>query len=341
MKRELIILVLFAAFSLNAQVDINGGPTNVPVEGVIDGVVMKEIIPTKRMIPYEFVREADMMWSKRIHRYIDKREKQNLTLFFPYDQISEGMEVGTINWIKNASRYSLWTIIRENIIKGNLTVYYPYNPLRQSVTDGDQLKYPLETRRNTSVPFEKDEDFNKILIEHKMFGFVDESIALEAIPDPENPDEPLISENPVTGELEIQYYPRPIEYYTSKDIVRYDIKEDWFFDKERSVLDVRIIAIAPVVLDKQSNTYKDLFWLYFPECRFVFNNYYTYNTKNDSQWMSFDDYFWKRQFTSTIYQQSDVFDRKIEEFRYGIDALLESNKITEDIRVWEHDLWHF
>ena len=26
----------------------------------------------------------------------------------------------------------------------------------------------------------------------------------------------------------------------------YNIKEDWFFDKERSILDKRIIAIAPV-----------------------------------------------------------------------------------------------
>lgn len=341
MKRILIIGSLLTAFGVNAQVDINGGPTNVPVEGVIDGVVMKEIIPTKRMIPYEFVREADMMWSKRIHRYIDKREKQNLTLFFPNDPIYEGAEIGTTNWIKNSSRYSLWTIIRENIIKGNLTVYYPYNPLQQRVLDGDQLKYPLEIKRNTAIPFEKDEEFSKVLIDQKMFGIVDETVPLEAIPDPNNPEDPLMELNPVTGAMEIKYYPRPIVYITSQDIARYHVKEDWFFDKERSVLDVRIIAISPVVLDLSSNTYRELFWLYFPECRFVFNNYYTYNTKNDSQWMSFDDYFWKRQFASTIYKQSDVFDRTIEQYRYGIDALIESQKITEDIRTFENDLWHF
>lgn len=341
MKRILIIGGLLTAFGVNAQVDINGGPTNVPVEGVIDGVVMKEIIPTKRMIPYEFVREADMMWSKRIHRYIDKREKQNLTLFYPNDLITDGAEIGTTNWIKNSSRYSLWTIIRENIIKGNLTVYYPYNTLYESMRDGDQLKYPLEIKRNTAIPFEKDEAFRKILVDAKMFGIVDESAPLEEIPDPNNPDEPLMELDPVTGVMAIKYYDRPIKYIMSQDIARYHVKEDWFFDKERSVLDVRIIAIAPVVLDLSSNTYRELFWLYFPECRFVFNNYYTFNTKNDSQWMSFDDYFWKRQFASTIYKQSDVFDRTIEQYRYGIDALIESQKITEDIRTFENDLWHF
>lgn len=35
-------------------------------------------------------------------------------------------------------------------------------------------------------------------------------------------------------------------YLTSRAITAYNIKEDWFFDKERSVLDKRIIAIAPV-----------------------------------------------------------------------------------------------
>lgn len=335
MKRLVLIFSTLSVLSISAQVDINGGPTNVPVEGVIDGVVMKEIIPTKRMIPYEFVREADMMWSKRIHRYIDKREKQNLTLFYPLDDRNDGSE-GTEIWIKNSSRYSLWTIIRENIMKGNLTVYYPMNPDYEQVKDGDQLKYPLAVKRNTSISFWKDTAFTKLLMGNMMFGAEDKSTRGRYVKTYDGMDDSI---DPVTG----NYIPIPSDYfyYTSADIARYNIKEDWFFDKERSVLDVRIIAIAPVLFDKESNTYRDLFWLYFPECRFVFNNYYTYNTKNDSQWMSFDDYFWKRQFSSTIYKQSDVFDRKIEDYRYGIDALIESQKITEEVRTFENDLWHF
>lgn len=351
MKRILLSLVISScAFGLNAQVDINGGPTNIPTEGVVDGVVIKEIIPTKRMIPYEYVRENDMMWSQRIHRYIDAREKENQPLFYPFDQIFEGEQgpSGPELWVKNGSRYSLWTVIRENIIKGNLTVYYPYNPLQPlNVRDGDQLKYPLEVKRNTSIPFYQDTAFKKLLFEG-LFGYEDRINSVrEVILDPRDPsgETPLYDTvgtdengNPI---LEEKMTPYDMVTYTSKDIMRYNVKEDWFFDKERSVLDQRIIAIAPVVLDKESNEYKELFWLYFPECRFVFNNYYVYNTKNDSQWMSFDDFFWKRLFNSTIYQKSDVFDRKIEDFRYGIDALIESQKITDDIRNIEHDVWHF
>lgn len=344
-----ISFVSICAFSLNAQIDINGGPTNIPVEGVVDGVVIKEIIPTKRMIPYEFVREADMMWSKRIHRYIDKREKLNLPLFFPNDDIFEGPEGpnGPEEWVKNTSRYSLWTVIRENILKGNLTIYMPYNPNQFRLRDGDQLKYPLEVKRNVSIPFYDDAPFKERVFQG-FLGFEDRiNSTREVIIDPNDPygETPLYDTLGIDEEgypiLEERMTPYDMVSYTSRDIVRYNIKEDWFFDKERSVLDQRIIAIAPVVFNQENKTYEELFWLYFPECRFVFNNYYVYNTKNDSQWMSFDDFFWKRQFTSTIYQQSDVFDRKIEDYRYGIDALLESQKITEDIRTFENDLWHF
>jgi gliding motility associated protien GldN len=127
------------------------------------------------------------------------------------------------------------------------------------------------------------------------------------------------------------------------------LKEDWFFDKERAQLDVRIIAIAPVVYDveedasgnKQITGLKELFWLYFPHCRFIFNNYLVYNESNDAQWMSFDDLFWKRRFNAVIYKESNVFERDIEAYRTGVDALMESQKIKEEIRTIEHDVWQF
>jgi hypothetical protein len=66
MKRLLLIGSLVFGFGASAQ-EINGGPVNVQGD-VIDGVYIKEHIPTKRMIPYEFVREADVVWSKRVWR---------------------------------------------------------------------------------------------------------------------------------------------------------------------------------------------------------------------------------------------------------------------------------
>ena len=178
-----------------------------------------------------------------------------------------------------------------------------------------------------------------------------------------------------------------VNFVSSQSISAYNIKEDWFFDKERSVLDKRIIAIAPVarykpmdmedslaswevsiepfdrfrnfvginatgaqiILDKDGNPElyngstieRELFWLYFPELRNVIVNYFVYNEKSDAQWMSFDDLFWKRRFSGMIYKSSDKFDRDLNDYRYGVDALYEAEKIKEDIRKWEHDVWNF
>jgi hypothetical protein len=86
---------------------------------------------------------------------------------------------------------------------------------------------------------------------------------------------------------------------------------------------------------------KELFWLYFPELRDVMINYYVYNDQSDSQWMSFDDLFWKRRFTSTIYKVSDKFDREIEDYKKGVDALYRAEKIKDEIRTWEIDVWNY
>ena len=99
-------------------------------------------------------------------------------------------------------------------------------------------------------------------------------------------DEPLLDDN---GDVVKVSY---IEKYTARDIVRDEINEDWFFDKQRSVVDVRIIGIAPVVYAVNPETQeivglKKLFWLYFPECRYVFQNFFVYNPDNDAQRMSF------------------------------------------------------
>lgn len=172
-------------------------------------------------------------------------------------------------------------------------------------------------------------------------------------------------------------FPDNLQYINSACITAYNIKEDWFFDKERSILDRRIISIAPVarlkplepeametdginrfssligvdrrgnLIDGKGDPYlgnvveKELFWLYFPELRDVIVNYYTYNDNSDSQWMSFDDLFWKRKFSSTIYRVSDKFDREIEDYKYGVDALYEAERIKDDIRTWEIDVWNY
>ncbi|MFT7156087.1 MAG: gliding motility associated protein GldN, partial [Parvicella sp.] len=164
------------------------------------------------------------------------------------------------------------------------------------------------------------------------FGVLETVDRLDADGEPMFDDEGF----PVTEEL--------VNEYITAEIIKYEIKEDWFFDKQRSVLDVRIIGISPVVYYKNANgdiaAEKNLFWLYFPECRYVFQNFFVYNERNDAQRMSFDDLFWKRDFSSIIHKESNIFNRKVAPIWVGLDALLESERIKGEMFQLEHDIWN-
>ena len=128
-------------------------------------------------------------------------------------------------------------------------------------------------------------------------------------------------------------------------ITRYLLKEDWVFDKQRSVMDIRIIGLAPMheVLgdDGELRGHAPLFWLYFPELRFLLAQHKAFNRHNDAARPTFDEVFTKRLFSSTIVKVSNVQDRWISDHLTGTDALLEAERMKQDLFEFEHDLWHY
>jgi len=156
-----------------------------------------------------------------------------------------------------------------------------------------------------------------------------------------------------TDTVQLQRNYPPYDYYdtiiqtefNAMDVKRIRIKEDWFFDKQRSMMEARVLGICPVRdnLDENGNFrgYETLFWVYYPEARETFAKAEVYNPNNDAQRLTYDDVFWKRIFHSTVYKESNRFDRRISEYATGIDALLESERINRDLHQYEHDFWEF
>ena len=127
------------------------------------------------------------------------------------------------------------------------------------------------------------------------------------------------------------------------DIKRFRVKEVWYFDEESATMKVRILGIAPLkeVYDEQDNfRYEQpLFWAYFPELRQVLGNEEVINPFNDANPMSWEDVFEMRYFSSYISKESNVYDRRIQDYKSGMDIVLESKKIEDSLFDFERDLW--
>ncbi len=148
--------------------------------------------------------------------------------------------------------------------------------------------------------------------------------------------------NPVTLEEELQVVE---DAFNPQDVIRYRVKEVWFFDTKLSTLRVRILGIAPLKqkFDEFGNLRYEapLFWVYYPHCRDWLAEYEVFNPLNDKGAMTWEDHLEMRFFSSYITKENNVFDRRLEDYLSGRDLLLESEKIKQEIFNREMDLWSY
>lgn len=256
---------------------------------VLDGIYVKEHHPAKRVIPYTPLREADVMWLKRIWRVLDLREKINHPLYYPTEKIMD--------------RQSMTQLIYESVIN-------PDAPA--TITPYDVMDDEFTIRMTSAEVEQKTTKIDTEYVENDM------------------------------GDLE----PLPIkEEFSPHAVKRYRMKEEWFFDNQKSVMEPRIIGMCPVQEKfDEMGEYKGempLFWLYFPEARIAFSTVPVYNEHNDAERRTLEDLFWKRKFSSYIYKESSVYDRKIDTYKQDLDLLLESKRIEHEIFQFEQDLWEY
>lgn len=119
------------------------------------------------------------------------------------------------------------------------------------------------------------------------------------------------------------------------------IKEDWFIDRSRSVEDVRIIGFSLIIQQEKGPV--ALGWIRYndPEVRELLANSEVYNMDNDRARRSYDDIFRKRIFSSYIIRESNDYNRSIENYSTGIDALMESQRIEDYLFEMEEDMWEY
>ncbi len=130
-----------------------------------------------------------------------------------------------------------------------------------------------------------------------------------------------------------------------EDIKRYRVKEVWYFDSQASVMKVRILGIAPLqeVFDDFGNFKyeKPMFWVHYPSTRNVLAKELAFTEGNQAARTTWEDLLERRQFASTIYKQSDVLNRRLEDMYSGVDRLMEANKIKQEVFNVEQDFWSY
>ncbi|MBL4706741.1 MAG: gliding motility protein GldN [Flavobacteriales bacterium] len=214
--------------------------------------------------------------------------------------------------------WSMWNVIRFGLeVEQSLTAY------TLGIEQDDSFKFPLHPIDSTYCNHLKN-----LLYRTEFVDSLDENG--EPIYDE------LFDENVQTTHLV------PI---VASDIIKYYIKEDWYFDMERSIMEKRIIGIAPVIEQYDDfgdvKGFKTLFWLYSPECELMFQNHIAYVRDIDQRKFSYTDILRKRMFTSTIIKESSASNARLNATLSGQDALLESERIRKKFDTMEHDLWSY
>jgi len=260
----------------------------------VDGYYKKISIPQAQLTPMATIREADIIYSKRVWREIDVREKINQFFISPQSRLID--------------------IIFKAVQDGELAAYDPASRPEKDDLNGDAFSTPLSAERAIglllpdSTFYDGDRDANNQIIEGTA-----KMIANDYVPD---------------------------------SILKFQIKEDWVFDKQRSIFEPRIIGIAPMKKIKKGG--QDLgeqpaFWIYFPDLRKFLISKSVANSHNDAATLSYDDVFMKRIFSSYIVKVSNVKDQRIEDYvkTSGVDRLKESERLKKELLDWEHDLWSY
>jgi len=301
MKKNILILlaITFCSLGANAQDVLSTEDMN--------SVYKKEKHHNKKVQHYSPLRQADVMWSRKIWRDIDLRQKINHPFYYP-------MNNGDDDQVRTDDRKSLIDVIYSAVLEGTITAY-------GRPQYDDEFRFPMTAAEIRNVGN----------AEQRIIQVYDQELIAQGV------------------DAELAQKDSTLNIPFDRNIIKkWRLKEEWFFDKQRSVMDVRIIGMAPLQEDKDevteqlTGTYSPIFWVHFPEARKILINAEVFNlVKNDAERRTYDDIFWKRMFGSTIIKEANVMDRQVNEYMVGLDALLEAERIKAEIFNMEHDLWEY
>lgn len=250
-------------------------------------------------LPYGYIDERDVLWSKATWEIIDLDERVNFPLYYPIDTNNIGSE-----------RRSLYDVLVKNIKNGTIEEVYADSYFTEKRTLGDL---------SASLMYSDTTDYG--IEQYNAEGIVDEQ------------------------------YIRKFNL-DAGDIEEWRIRGIWFIDKRQGELKYRMLGICPVANEARSKAFPDenmdskveLFWVWFPGAREALHQSKAFNRDNTSQPITYDHLLNSRRFNAMIYKEDNVQgDRGVRDYinDNALMQLLEAERIKDQIRNMEIDLWNY
>jgi len=241
-------------------------------------------------IPWQYIREADILWKKTVWRQIDVFEKQNIGFRYQGDE--------------NTGGGMFIEILLDAVKRGKVAAYSTFDDRFTTKLSKEQIIAAVSGTTDT-----------------------------------------IEVEDPVTNQMIKKIYKRD---FKPEDIIKFDMKENWIFDRNQGKMIVRIVGISPLIVkrtdDGQIKGEQNMFWLNYSELRPVLAQYEVYNPQNEIARFTWDEFFETRQFASKITKISNSLDQRYEtifgqDARGKMEALYESQQDANEIFNKEHDMW--
>jgi gliding motility associated protien GldN len=251
----------------------------------------KTSLGERKVVPYPPLREADVIYAKRLERVIDTREKKNQVM----------------NWPKSPLNKLIYNFVTTG----------------EPGETGKLRAYRTDSLQNAMTI----DDIKKIGSDKETVSVLDTSGG--------NTDLTLTIDKDI------------ITPFDPTTIKKWEIVEEWIFDKQRGMFFPRIIALAPIynpTLNGVALGEQPMFYVSYEDLRPLIVNTECFNRQNDVQ-LTYYDFFEQRMFSSYITKESNDKDFAIKDFDQfkndPMGALYESERIKSDMFNWESDLWEY
>jgi gliding motility associated protien GldN len=305
---SLTVLISSGAFAqniLNAKSPVELREMREEGYDIVNGTDTISTAPT--VLPYGYIEDKDILWSKVVWEIIDLNEKLNQPYYYSYEDVT-------------ATYMSLYDALFKGIDSGNITEVYDDDNFTSRISP-ENLQSKIQAIRESEWLQDKRASGEEITAQDLIEGV-----------DHYKTDTRSVKLIKIKG-----------MWYIDKRLgqMKYRLLGIAPMGPDPQVLGLSEATMLGYQGDEEMI---DLFWIFYPGAREVLSNCTIYNPKNGSSPITYDDVLNARRFSSIIYKsQSEYGDGLISNYIPG-DAksqLEESNRIKNEILQKENNMWNY